>query len=290
MSEQSGKTASRSQAESRTGLLDMVLASLLFATGGLVLKWTNWNPLAINGIRSLFGSAVIFIFMKCTGRKLQFGKTVWLGAFAYMAMTTLFVASNKMTAAGNAIVLQYTCPLWIVLISWMVLGRKPNRKQILAMLLIGTGILCFFFDSLKAGHLAGDLTALLSGFFYAVLFMLNSLPGGDALSSVLIGQWIAFLCFGGFSLSCSWDLTNVLALIWLGAFQVGFAYLFFSLGTGRIDPLKASLISGIEPVLNPMLVALFGYETLSGLSLLGAVIVIASVLWYSWPAKAASAS
>lgn len=74
-------------------------------------------------------------------------------------------------------------------------------------------------------------------------------------------------------------------MIWLGAFQVGLAYIFFSLGTALIDPLRAALISCIEPVLNPTFVALAGYEKLSGLSLLGAAIVIGAVLWNSVPTR-----
>lgn len=269
----------------RQGIVYIALASLLFATGGLVLKWTDWNSLAVNGIRSLFGAVIIGGFMWVTRRRLVLNKTVLLGAISYAVMTTLFVAANKMTAAGNVIVLQYTCPLWIMLLGFMLFHRKPTRREVLAIVFIGAGILCFFCDSLSSGHVAGDVLALLSGLFYGILFMINSMKGGDALSSVFLGQIVGFLCFSPFSFSCSWDLTNVLAIVWLGAFQVGLAYLFFSLGTALISPLQASLVSGLEPVLNPLLVAAFGYEQLTGLSLLGAAIVILSVLWYSLSAE-----
>ncbi len=282
MSLMTGQSAAR---RTRQGIVYMVLASLLFATGGLVLKWTDWNSLAVNGIRSLFGAVIIGGFMWGTKRRLVLNKTVLLGAVSYAVMTTLFVAANKMTAAGNVIVLQYTCPLWIMLLGFVFFHRKPTRREVLAIVFIGAGILCFFCDSLSSGHVAGDVLALLSGLFYGVLFMINSMQGGDALSSVFLGQIVGFLCFSPFSFSCSWDLTNVLAIVWLGAFQVGFAYLFFSLGTALISPLQASLVSGLEPVLNPLLVAAFGFEQLTGLSLLGAAIVILSVLWYSLSAE-----
>lgn len=263
------------------GEIYMVLASVLFATGGLALKFNDWNPLAVNGIRSFFGAIVIGLFILITRRKIQFNRTILFGAFAYVMMTTLFVVANRLTAAGNAIVLQFTCPVWIVIISWVLYHKKPGKNEILAMILIGAGILCFFMDSLKSGHLAGDITALISGFFYAVLFMINSMKGGDAFSSVFIGQIISFLLFAGFSFDCSWTVPNVLSIIWLGAVQVGLAYTFFSLATKITPPLQACLISGIEPVLNPALCAVFGFETMSPLSLLGAAIVIVSVIWYS---------
>ncbi len=279
-----------SLSRSQRGILYMVLASLLFSTGGLVLKWCDWPALAINGARSFFGALVIGGFMVVTHRKLVLNATTILGAFSYAAMTTLFVLSNQLTTAGNAIVLQFSCPVWIVLFNLVLFHKKPTHKEILVLFLVAIGILCFFLDSLSAGHIVGDLCAIISGFFYAVLFMINSLKGGDALSSVLVGQIVSLVFLGPQALHCEWTLPNTLSIMWLGAFQVGAAYLFFSLGTALISPLQASLISAFEPILNPSLVALAGYEKLSGLSLIGAAIVIGAVVWNSLPRKARTVS
>lgn len=261
----------------------MLLASLFFATGGLVLKWCDWPALAINGARSLFGGIVVGAFMLASHHKLVLNRVTLLGAVSYAAMTTLFVMANQQTTAGNAIVLQFSCPVWIVLFNLVLFRKKPSSKELLVLLLVAAGILCFFLDSLSTGHVLGDMLALVSGFFYAILFMINSLKGGDAMSSVFLGQIVSMLAFGWMAFSCPWTLPNTLSIIWLGACQVGLAYVFFSLGTALIDPLKAALISSIEPVLNPTLVALAGYEQLSGLSLLGAAIVIGAVVWNSIP-------
>lgn len=263
------------------GTFLMVAASLFFATGGLVLKWCDWPALAINGARSLFGAMVIGVFMLVTKHKLIFNRVTLFGALSYAAMTTLFVLANQLTTAGNAIILQFSCPVWIVLLNFALFHKAPSRKEVMVLALTAAGILCFFMDSLQAGHMAGDMTAIVSGFFYAILFMINSIKGGDALSSVLLGQVAAAVCLGPQSLHCDWTMKNTLAILWLGAVQVGAAYVCFSLGTDLISPLKASLVSAIEPVLNPMLVALAGYEQLSGMSLLGAAIVIGAVLWNS---------
>lgn len=281
----SSAAATNAKKRNTRGVLYMLLASVLFATGGLVLKYTDWNPLAINGMRALPGAIVIGLFMWISHRKLVLNKTVIAGAIAYMAMTTLFVLSNKLTAAGNAIVLQFTCPIWIVVLNFILFRKLPTKKQVIALILILGGIVCFFVDSLKSGNWVGDLLAILSGLFFAIMFMLNSLKGGDALSSVFIGQIGTFICLFPFVFGCTWTVSNTLSILWLGAFQVGFAYLFFSLATGMISALEASLINAVEPVLNPMLVALFGFERQSGLSLLGAAIVIGAVLWNSLPAK-----
>lgn len=260
----------------------MLVSSILFATGGLFLKWISWNPLAINGVRSVFGAAAIGIYLLVSHHKLVWNKTVLLGAAAYASMTTLFVMANKMTSAANAIVLQYTCPIWILLIESFLLHRKPQKNQLLVMACVACGILCFFASSLQGGGLQGDLVAVLSGICLAVLFLLNSLHGGDAISSVFFGMVFSALCLGPkalYELACT--VSDILVLAYLGAVQVGLAYILFSLATSRISPITASLINGIEPVLNPILVALFWHEMLSPLQLTGAVIVIVCILIYS---------
>ncbi|MCF0261196.1 MAG: EamA family transporter [Erysipelotrichaceae bacterium] len=271
-----------SQKSDLKGTIMMSLAAVLFATGGLALKFVNWNPLVINGIRSLFGLMVIGIYMKVIHHRLQTGPAVWMGAASYALMTTMFVLSNKLTTAANAIVLQYTCPIWIILLSWILYKKLPDRLQTGAVILTGAGILCFFAGSLKTGSIAGDLTALLSGLFYAILFMLNSLKGGDALSSVFWGMGISCLCLSPMAFSQPpLDLTGWFSLIWLGVFQVGAAYVLFCEATKILSPLKASLITGLEPVLNPLLVALVWHEYLSGFALAGAAVVIVTVGGYS---------
>lgn len=263
-------------------MLLMMAASFLFATGGLVLKFVNWNPLAINGIRSFFGAAVLALFLKGSHHSLKINRTVFTGALAYMGMTTLFTLANKMTTAANAIVLQFTCPIWIIVISWIFFHKKPGSREWIASALTLSGITLFFIDSLGSGHIAGDLVALVSGICYALLFMQNSLEDGDALSSVFIGQVLSFIVLGGFVfLETDFSGPVLASVIWLGAMQVGMAYIFFSLGTALIDPLSACLMTGLEPILNPLMVSMFWHEYLSPVSLAGAAIVICSIVGYS---------
>ena len=75
--------------------------------------------------------------------------------------------------------------------------------------------------------------------------------------------------------------SRLLPVILLGAVQVGLAYVFFSIGTKYTYPVTASIINALEPILNPILVALFYGETLGRLSVLGAVIVISGILYYN---------
>ena len=144
------------------------------------------------------------------------------------------------------------------------------------------GIVCFFIDSLSAGGLAGDLAAVLAGVFYAGLFILNSFEGGDAISSLFLGQLAAGVLLTPLLVrETDFSAAPVAAVLVLGVVQVGLAYVCFYQGTKYTAPVTASLIAGVEPVLNPVLVAVFWGERLSPLSLAGAAVVVLSILIYN---------
>ena len=264
------------------GILAMLGASLCFSMGGLLIKLIPWNPLAINGVRNLIASCVIGGYMLVMRHRLRWNFTVFAGALCMAGVMTFYTIANKMTTAGNAIVLQYTAPIWIIILMYLFFGKKPGRKEIVSILIVLTGIICFFFEGLSTGSIAGDLMALLSGIFFAGVFMLNQFEKGDALSSMFLGQLMCGVFLSPFVIRETVFTLPVLAAVFvLGAVQVGLAYILFSIGTGCTDPVTASIINAIEPVLNPTLVAIFYGETLGKLSLLGAVIVICGVLYYN---------
>ena len=156
------------------GPVMLLLASLCFSLGGLLCKMIPWSALAINGVRNLIGSAVLGIYLLATHHRVKMNGTVIFGAVCMGGVTTLFAFANKMTTAGNAIVLEYTAPVWIILMMLLFFGQKPGRADLIALAAVMAGVLCFFIDSLSVGDLAGNVVALLSGIFFAGLFVLNS--------------------------------------------------------------------------------------------------------------------
>ena len=170
------------------GTACVLAASLCFSTGGLLMKLIPWNPLAINGARNVIAALVIGLYILVTRHKLRFNPTVLAGAISMAGVTTLYSVANKLTTAGNTIILQYTAPIWIVILMFLFFGQKPDKTALISILIVFAGILCFFFEGLSTGKWLGDLLALLSGIFYAGVFMLNSFEKGDALSSVFFGQ------------------------------------------------------------------------------------------------------
>ncbi len=246
------------------------------------MKMIPWNPLAINGARNLIACVVIGIYLLVTRHKLKINPTVLLGAVSLAGVTTMYAIANKLTTAGNTIILQYTAPIWIMVMMYLFFHKRPNRTGIISILIVFAGILCFFFEGLSTGKWLGDLVALLSGVFYAGVFMLNSFEKGDALSSVFLGQLICGIVLSPLMrYEADFSTPVLLSVFFLGAVQVGLAYIFFTTGTKIMDPLTASIINALEPILNPVLVAIFYGERLGRLSLVGAVIVICGILYYN---------
>ena len=275
------------------GTACMLAASLCFSTGGLLMKLIPWNPLAINGARNLIACMVIGLYILVTHHKIKFNFTVLVGAISMAGVTTLYAIANKLTTAGNTIILQYTAPIWIVILMFLFFGQKPDRTSLISILIVFVGILCFFFEGLSTGKCfffeglstgkwLGDLLALLSGIFYAGVFMLNSFEKGDALSSVFFGQLACGVFLSPLVLRETIFTPSVLLSVFLlGAVQVGLAYVFFTTGTKYTDPVTASIINALEPILNPVLVAIFYGELLGKWSLVGAAIVICGILFYN---------
>jgi len=268
--------------------LCVMLASVCFSTGGLFIKLIPWAPLAINGARNLIGAAVIGLYLLITRRRIVFSGRVWIGALSMIGVTTLFAISNKLTTAANAIVLQFTAPVFVILLMMLLYHQKPGKVELAVCCAVLTGVVLFFVDGIQAGNLPGNLTAILSGVCYAGVFMMNTGKNADPFSSCFLGQLTAGLIFTPLCLrETDFSVPTLVAVLALGVIQVGGAYILFSIGIRDTPPVTASLITGMEPILNPLLVAAFYGEQVSPLSIVGSAIVVCSILLYNlWLAKA----
>ena len=273
--------------DKRKSILFVFLASVCFSTGGLFIKLVPWSALAINGARNLIGAAVIGVYLLATRHRLVFSRRVFIGALSMIGVTTLFALSNKLTTAANTIVLQFTAPVFVILFMAVIYGQRPGKVDLITCFLVLLGVVLFFVDGIQAGNLLGNVTAILSGVCYAGVFMMNTGENTDAISSCFLGQLAAGLiftplCFG----ETDFSLPTMAAVAALGVIQVGGAYILFSIGIQHTPPVTASLITGIEPIMNPLLVAAFYGEQVSVLSIIGSVIVVVSIMSYNvWLAR-----
>ena len=268
-------------------VLCVFLASVCFSTGGLFIKLVPWSALAINGARNLIGAAVIGIYLLIKRHRLVFSRTVFVGAISLIGVTTLFAISNKLTTAANAIVLQFTAPVFVILLMALIYRTKPSKADVITCAAVLFGVCLFFLDGIRAGSLTGNITAVLSGICYAGVFMMNAGKNADALSSSFLGQLTAGILFAPLCLrETDFSLPVTAAVLALGIIQVGGAYILFSEGIRKTPPVTASLIAGMEPIMNPLWVAIFYGERVSALSIAGSVLVVGAIVIYNiWMAR-----
>lgn len=266
------------------GPVCVVLAACMFALGGLLIKVIPWNGMAINSARSIIAIGIIYGYCRVIGHPLKFNKSVFIGAFCLTGTNVLYSLANKLTTAGNTIILQFTAPIFVLIWGFLFFKRKPQKLDVMACIVVFFGVLIFFIDSVSAGNMLGNFLAVTSGMTYAGLFMMNEGKDADPLSSVVIGAVMGALV--GLPWLIKIDFAAVepktwAALLALGVFQLGLAYVFFTEGLKTTPSITASLLSAIEAILNPVLVAIFMKEILTPLSMVGAVIVFVSVLTYN---------
>lgn len=265
------------------GAFLMTLASVCFSTAGVLFKHVSWSAMSANGVRTFIAACMFVIYMKITHKKVTVNKTV-LGAAACSMLTTMFFAlSNKNTAAANAILLQFTAPIFIILYNSIIKRVKANKTELFTCAAVFLGILLFFFDSMTTGNYLGDFYGLLAGISYAGVFILNTRENSDAKSAVMIGYFAcAAVSLPFVAGETDFSLKTIGILLFLGVFQLGAGYLFFASSLDYLDAVPASLMSGIEPILNPILVAVFyPDEKLSVFARFGAAVVLVSVVAYN---------
>ena len=258
-------------------IIQLIIASILWSTGGLLIKLVDWNPIAIAGSRSFIAGLVIFAYLKKP--KITMSKPQVVGAIAYAATVILFVMANKMTTSANAIMLQYTSPAFVAILGVWLLREKIHWFDLLSILFVIGGMVLFFNDASGTGNMLGNLIAVISGFFLAVVTVaLRFQKDGSPVETMLLGNFLTFLVaipfiFGGLP-----NLKSILAIIVLGIVQLGISYILYGLAIKHLGALEAVLITVIEPLLNPFWVFLVVGEKPTMLSLLGGLVVLIGVI------------
>ena len=270
--------------DSLRGTVYVLLSAICFSTGGVLIKLIPWSSMTIQGIRSIFSILVVGGYMLLRRQRFVWNKTVFWGAICNTVMAFSFVAATKLTTAANAIVLQFTEPIFVILLMWFIYKKKPGKDALIACAVVFAGILCFFFESLGAGQMAGDLLAILSGFTYALVMMMKKFEGADFGSSLIVSNIISAVVgipvyFRDFSTAFVADAWVFMLL--LGVVQFGLSYIFLSKGLDYVSPVTASLTSTIEPILNPILVAVFYGEKIGAAAVVGAVLVVGAAAVYN---------
>jgi drug/metabolite transporter, DME family len=265
-------------------------AAFLWSLAGVFIKFLDVPPLTIVFYRSLFAGLVFTPFLRRNG--LPLNGPILVSALTYTAAISSFVAANKLTTAANAIVLQYTAPIFVFLFSGLVLKEKIAKLNgfALAVSMIGVGIISL--DSVGQPDMAGVLLALLSGLLFAA-YMINLRRTREINPVYLtwINNMVCALLLLFIVKSQLWlTATQLWILIVMGAVQLGMPYFLFSKGLHAVSLQEASLIALIEPVLNPLWVALVVGEIPSKATVAGGGMILLGLgVRYVWPLLKSSA-
>ena len=268
--------------EKLKGTLLVLAAAVIFSFAGLFVKLITWDNMAIVAGRSFATGAAALLCMKIRGRKPVLNKPVIFCGFSLSALSISFVMATKLTSAANAIVLQYTQPVFIILALWLLFGQKPKKEEITVIIVAFAGILCFFMDRLTPGGFAGNVIAVFSGLLFALVFLAKKMDGADYESSIFVSAVIN-LCAGFWQIPSQSDFRPVvlLMLVLYGTLPCAVGYMFLSAGLDRVSLVTGAVICMLEPILNPIWVALFYGETIGRMAFFGTVILLCTATAYS---------
>lgn len=265
--------------ERKNAIVLLLVAGAMWSLGGLLIKSIPWHPLAISGMRGGIAAIVIYAFSK--NRKIIISFDKILAACFYTLVVTLFVISNKLTTAGNAILLQYTAPVYVALFGYMFLGEKSTFIDWITILILLGGLTLFFLDDLSFDGYLGNVIAILSGMSFAALTItLRKQKDNNPSDSILLGNILTLIIGLPVIISeTSFDLHSIILILVLGIIQLGVPYIFYTTAIKHVTALDAIIFPVIEPILNPILVFFILGEALGPWAFLGGSLVLGSVVF-----------
>ena len=258
-------------------ILAVFLTAILWSSGGLFIKLISLDSMELSFFRCAI-AAVVFALM-FRKRILKLNSLALLNSFAYAAVLILFVIATKTTTAANAIFLQSTAPIYVLIFEPLLTKTKWERINIITIVFCFLGMILFFMGDLTPGDIKGNIAALLAGVAFAAFFLgmkKNEPQYGE--SSIFYGNVIvALICIPFITDMNTISIQDFAMVSFLGVFQIAFAYALFSYGLKRIIAVEASIISMFEPVLNPIWVFIGYGEVPSFYAIIGGIIIMTAI-------------
>jgi drug/metabolite transporter, DME family len=272
------KTRTEVEPGRRAGPWLVLGAATLWSTAGAAIKLCGLSGWQINLGRSLIAALVLALLFRDARRRPDRG-VLWV-AVAYAFTVLLFVLANKATTSANAIFLQDTAPVWVLLLSPWLLHERPGRSELLSVPLFLVGLTLFFLDQLSPGQAVGNVIALASGVAFALCILGLRKLGHRNVGAIVWGNLIAALLSLPMALRGPSPTVRDLGLVvFLGVFQLGLSYGLFARGLRHTPAVEASLLALVEPVLNPVWTFLFTGERPGPWAVRGGVIILVATLW-----------
>jgi drug/metabolite transporter, DME family len=269
----------------------LVAAAVLFSTGGAAIKAADLTGWQIASFRSLVAALALLAFLPEARR--EWSWRVWPVAAAYAATLILFSLATRLTTAANAIFLQSSAPLYMLLLAPWLLRERIRRSDVLYMVAVAAGMSLFAVEPQRALATApdphtGNLCAAASGLTYA--FALAGLrwtsrrqAGSAGLAAVAAGNLLAFAGALPMALPIARiGYSSVAVILYLGVFQIGLAYWCLTRAMREVPAFEATTVLLLEPALNPVWVWLIHGERPGAWPLAGGAVILAATLANAW--------
>ncbi|MGO9012131.1 MAG: DMT family transporter [Bryobacteraceae bacterium] len=269
----------------------LVAAAVLFSTGGAAIKAATLSGWQVAGSRS--GVAALVLLAALPEARRGWSWRIVPVAAAYAATLIAFVIANRLTTSANAIFLQSTAPLYLLLLSPLLLKEPIHREGLFYMLAVAAGMALFFVGSQPVLVTApdpprGNIVALFSGLSYALtlagLRWVGRRPERDAgLAAVTMGNVLA--CAAALPMALpvrSFSFADGAVILYLGAFQIGLAYVCVTRAMRHVTAFEANTVLLLEPALNPVWTWLVHGERPPALALTGGSIILSATLVHTW--------
>lgn len=267
-----GKTINRN-----TAVVLVLIAAVLWSTSGLFIKLVDLNPFTIAGSRGIIAALTMVALMN---KRLNFNWSLpqVAGAVCYSVTMITFVVATVMTTAANAILLQYTMPVFTALFGLWLLKEAVSRFDWAVIFIVIGGMALFFLDELTVDGLWGNIIAILSAISFALLIIFMRMQkSGSPVETIILGNIITFAVCLPFIFREPPTGPALLPLAYLGIFQLGLAFVLYSTAIKYLAAIDAVLIQTIEPLLNPVWVFLVIGEAPGLWAVLGGAVVLFTV-------------
>jgi len=271
----------------RKGLIYISFTALLWSSSGLFIKLLTLDAFQITFYRSGIAAITVFIVsvIRTNRIKLEADFFSILSAIFFAGILIFFVLATKMTTAANAIFLQFTAPIYLLILEPVTLKTRFESKNLVTITITIFGMILFFFGRLEIGNIYGNVLAIISGICFALFTLLLRRKklikkSENTLNSIILGNTLAaiisfFVIFPRFSLSTS----QALILLYMGIFQIGISYIIFNEGVKYVSATESMIIATLEAIFNPIWVFLGIGEKTSIYAIVGGVIIFTAILW-----------
>lgn len=264
----------------RLAIWSTVIAAILWSTGGLFVKLLTLDAFTILFYRSFYAALLfIIIFRK---QLLKVNKLTFVSALFYAPLLICFVSATKLTTAANAIFLQYTAPAFILILEPFFVRTKLLKINVITVILTFLGMILFLFDDFSnPENIWGIILALGSGVVLTGLLLSQKMnapvyqPGAVFWGNILV----CLITLPWFIQNPYPDVTQNSYLLILGFGQLGLGFALFVYGQKHLPAIESSLISMLEPVLNPIWVIIW-YGEIPGLfAVAGGTLILITLIY-----------